>query len=584
MSDILAPTLGESVSEATVARWTKKPGDAVKKDEVLVELETDKVSLEVAAPADGVLGEIAAEEGSTVTAGQKLGAVDENGAAKPAPARGAAKPATGPNATAKLVTPTMAAPSAEEQPEPTPGKPAEQALALVTDTSAPGQEGGKPAPAKAASANGGSGSGVEVTVPTMGESVTEGTVGTWTRKVGDKVARDEVLVEIETDKVAVEIAAPADGTLSEITAEAGSTVTPNQVIACIGGASNVGTQQSSGAGADTPANEPPAAQKGPQPANLSPSVQRIVSENRLDPGAIQGTGPDGRITKGDALQASQTPQPQAKAAPQAPASQAPASQASAPQVRAPDPAPAPTPVAAASRPVGEREERVRMTRLRQTIARRLKDAQNAAAMLTTFNEVDMTNVMALRNQYKDSFEKKHGVKLGFMSFFTKACIAALKEVPDVNAEIDGPDVIYKNHYDIGVAVGTDRGLVVPVVRDADAMSLAEIEKAIGALGKKARDGKLAIEDMQGGTFTITNGGVYGSLMSTPILNAPQSGVLGMHNIVQRPMAVNGQVLIRPMMYLALSYDHRIVDGKGAVTFLVAVKNAIEDPQRMLLDV
>ena len=571
MSDILAPTLGESVSEATVARWTKKPGDAVKKDEVLVELETDKVSLEVAAPADGVLGEISAEEGATVTAGQKLGAVEENGAAKPAPAKGAAKPATGPNANAKLVTPTMAAPSAEEQPEPTPGKPAEQALAPVTDTSAPGQAGGKPGPAKTSSAD-----GVEVTVPTMGESVTEGTVGTWTRKVGDKVARDEVLVEIETDKVAVEIASPADGVLSEITAEAGATVTPNQVIARIGGASNIGAQQSSGAGDDTPANEPPAAQKGPQPVNLSPSVQRIVSENRLDPGAIQGTGPDGRITKGDALEASHAPPSEAKA---------PAPQAPVPQVRAPEAAPAPQPVvAAAPRPTGEREERVRMTRLRQTIARRLKDAQNAAAMLTTFNEVDMTNVMALRSQYKDSFEKKHGVKLGFMSFFTRACISALKEVPDVNAEIDGQDVIYKNHYDIGVAVGTDKGLVVPVVRDADELSLAGIEKAIGALGKKARDGKLAIEDMQGGTFTITNGGVYGSLMSTPILNAPQSGVLGMHNIVQRPMAVNGQVLIRPMMYLALSYDHRIVDGKGAVTFLVAVKNAIEDPQRMLLDV
>ncbi len=558
MSDILAPALGESVSEATVARWTKKPGDAVKKDEVLVELETDKVSLEVAAPADGVLGEISAEEGSTVTAGQKLGAVQENGAAKPAPAKGAAKPATG----AGPVTATAAAPGGEAQAEPAPGKPAEQAP--VADTRAPDR--------KAVSQGSGQGGGVEVTVPTMGESVTEGTMGAWTKKVGDKVARDEILVEIETDKVAVEISAPADGVLAEITAEVGSTVTPNQVIARIGGASNVGAQQSSGAGDDTPANEPPAAQKGPEPVNLSPSVQRIVAENKLDTGAIKGTGPDGRITKGDALDASQAPQPQAKApAPRAPEPM-------------PQPAPAPALVAAAPRPTDEREERVRMTRLRQTIARRLKDAQNAAAMLTTFNEVDMTNVMALRNQYKDSFEKKHGVKLGFMSFFTRACIAALKEVPDVNAEIDGQDVIYKNHYDIGVAVGTDKGLVVPVVRDADALSLAGIEKAIGALGKKARDGKLAIEDMQGGTFTITNGGVYGSLMSTPILNAPQSGVLGMHNIVQRPMAVNGQVLIRPMMYLALSYDHRIVDGKGAVTFLVAVKNAIEDPQRMLLDV
>ena len=575
MSDILAPTLGESVSEATVARWTKKPGDAVKKDEVLVELETDKVSLEVAAPSDGVLGEISAEEGATVTAGQKLGAVDENGASKPAPPKGAAKPATGSSATAKAVTPTFAAPSAEEQPEPTPGKPAEQALAPVADTRAPDARGANEG-APDQKAERGQGGGVEVTVPTMGESVTEGTMGAWTKKVGDKVARDEVLVEIETDKVAVEIAAPADGVLSEIVAQAGSTVTPNQVIARIGDASNVGVQQSSGAGDDTPANEPPAAQKGPPTANLSPSVQRVVAENKLDPSAIHGTGPDGRITKGDALEAAQARK--AAARPPEPA-QAPPSPA------APKATPADVPPAdAAPRPVAEREERVRMTRLRQTIARRLKDAQNAAAMLTTFNEVDMTNVMALRNQYKDSFEKKHGVKLGFMSFFTKACIAALKEVPDVNAEIDGQDVIYKNHYDIGVAVGTDRGLVVPVVRDADAMSLAEIEKAIGALGKKARDGKLAIEDMQGGTFTITNGGVYGSLMSTPILNAPQSGVLGMHNIVQRPMAVNGQVLIRPMMYLALSYDHRIVDGKGAVTFLVAVKNAIEDPQRMLLDV
>ena len=560
MSDILAPTLGESVSEATVARWTKKPGEPVKKDEVLVELETDKVSLEVAAPSDGVLGEITVEEGGAVTAGQKLGSVQENGAAQPAPkARGAA---------AKPATPTAAAPSAEEQPEPAPGKPPQPSSAPVADTRAPDQKGGS---------NGGEGAGVEVTVPTMGESVSEGTVGTWTKKVGDKVARDEVLVEIETDKVAVEVSSPADGVLSEIAAEAGSTVTPNQVIARIGGQAGEARQgqpiqQPSAAGIQTPANQPPAAQKGPPVANLSPSVQRIVAENKLDPSAIQGTGPDGRITKGDALEASQAPQPSAKAP--------------APQVRAPEPAPqpAPVPVATAPRPAAEREERVRMTRLRQTIARRLKDAQNAAAMLTTFNEVDMTNVMALRNQYKDSFEKKHGVKLGFMSFFTRACIAALKEVPDVNAEIDGQDVIYKNHYDIGVAVGTDKGLVVPVVRDADELSLAGIEKAIGALGKKARDGKLAIEDMQGGTFTITNGGVYGSLMSTPILNAPQSGVLGMHNIVQRPMAVNGQVLIRPMMYLALSYDHRIVDGKGAVTFLVAVKNAIEDPQRMLLDV
>ncbi|WP_374533186.1 2-oxoglutarate dehydrogenase complex dihydrolipoyllysine-residue succinyltransferase, partial [Phenylobacterium sp.] len=287
-----------------------------------------------------------------------------------------------------------------------------------------------------------------------------------------------------------------------------------------------------------------------------PSAQRIVAENNLDAGSIAGSGKGGRVTKGDALAALEA-RANAPAAPAAPA---------------------------APREIHEREERVRMTRLRQTIARRLKEAQNAAAMLTTFNEVDMSAVMALRNQYKDGFEKSHGVKLGFMSFFVKAVIHGLKHVPDVNAEIDGTDVIYKNHYDIGVAVGTDKGLVVPVLRDADELSLAGIEKGIGALGKKARDGQLALEDLQGGTFTISNGGVYGSLMSTPILNAPQSGILGMHKIQERPMAVNGQVVIRPMMYLALSYDHRIVDGQGAVTFLVKVKEAIEDPQRLLLDV
>ncbi len=423
----------------------------------------------------------------------------------------------------------------------------------------------------------------EVTVPTMGESVTEGAVGRWSKKVGDSVKRDEVLVEIETDKVAIEISSPADGVLSEILAKDGDTVTPNQVIARIGGAASGGgaapaAQQPSGAGEQTPANQPPAAQKTPEPApqaatagapqTLSPSVQRIVSETGLDPSTVQGTGKDGRLTKGDALAATRGGQAQAKA----PAA-APPVPPVVPQVQAP------------SAPRGDQpnEERVRMTRLRQTIARRLKEAQNTAAMLTTFNEVDMKTVMDLRTQYKDVFEKRHGVKLGFMSFFTRAVVAALKEVPAVNAEIDGQDLIYKNHYDIGVAVGTDKGLVVPVVRDADQLTLAGIEKAIGDLGKRARDGKLAIEDMQGGTFTITNGGIYGSLMSTPILNLPQAGVLGMHNIVQRPVAVDGKVEIRPMMYLALSYDHRIVDGKEAVTFLVAVKNAIEDPQRLLLD-
>jgi 2-oxoglutarate dehydrogenase E2 component (dihydrolipoamide succinyltransferase) len=286
-----------------------------------------------------------------------------------------------------------------------------------------------------------------------------------------------------------------------------------------------------------------------------PAAAKLMADNKLAAGSVPGTGKDGRVTKGDALAALE-----ARAA-----------------------APAPVAAAAAPRALHEREERVKMTRLRQTIARRLKEAQNTAAMLTTFNEVDMSAVMALRAQYKDVFEKQHGVKLGFMSFFVKACVAALKAIPDVNAEIDGQDVIYKNHYDIGVAVGTDKGLVVPVVRDADALNLAGIEKTIGDLGKRARNGQLAIEDMQGGTFTITNGGIYGSLMSTPILNAPQSGILGMHAIKERPMVINGKIEIRPMMYLALSYDHRIVDGAGAVTFLVKVKEAIEDPQRLLLE-
>ena len=411
----------------------------------------------------------------------------------------------------------------------------------------------------------------DIMTPALGESVTEATVARWTKKAGDSVKKDELLVELETDKVSLEVVAPEDGVLTEIVSEEGATIEPGTVLGRIGGAGAAAAKPAAKAeAAPAPAPEPapaPAPKPAPgpapvaaaePPAQLAPSVQRIVAENNLNPAAIAGSGKDGRITKGDALAALE-----ARAA-------------------APAPAAAAAPVAA--RAVHEREERVRMTRLRQTIARRLKEAQANAAMLTTFNEVDMSAVMALRNQYKDVFEKRHGVKLGFMSFFVKACVAALKDVPAVNAEIDGQDLIYKNHYDIGVAVGTERGLVVPVVRDSDVLSLAGIEKAIGDLGKKARDGALALEDLQGGTFTISNGGVYGSLMSTPILNAPQSGILGMHKIQDRPMAVNGQVVIRPMMYLALSYDHRVVDGQGAVTFLVKVKEHIEDPQRLLLDI
>ena len=400
----------------------------------------------------------------------------------------------------------------------------------------------------------------DIMTPALGESVTEATVARWAKKPGEAVRKDEILVELETDKVSLEVAAPADGVLESISAEEGATVEPGALLGRVTeGAAAAKPAAAPAPKAEAPKAEAPKPAPAPAPAAaaapLAPSAQRIVAENNLDAAAIAGTGKAGRVTKGDALAAL--------------------------EARAAAPAAAPAP--SAPREIHEREQRVRMTRLRQTIARRLKEAQNAAAMLTTFNEVDMTNVMALRNQYKDVFEKSHGVKLGFMSFFVKSVVQALKHVPDVNAEIDGTDIIYKNHYDISVAVGTEKGLVTPVVRDADAMSLADIEKAIGALGKKARDGQLSMDDLQGGTFTISNGGVYGSLMSSPILNPPQSGILGMHKIQERPMVVNGQIVARPMMYLALSYDHRIVDGQGAVTFLVKVKEAIEDPQRLLLD-
>ncbi len=394
---------------------------------------------------------------------------------------------------------------------------------------------------------------IEFRVPALGESVTEATIGKWFKQVGDAVKADEPMVELETDKVTVEVPAPASGRLASIAVEPGTTVNVGALLGAI---------EEGAAGAVAPAKKVEAvAAKAEAP--LSPAVRKLVAENKVDASAVAGSGKDGRITKGDVIGHLAKPA-EAK-----------------PAVIPPAPAPvARVPVVPAD---GSREERVRMSRLRQTIARRLKDAQNTAAMLTTFNEADMTAVMTLRNQFKDMFEKKHNTKLGFMGFFVRACIQALKDIPAVNAEIDGEDIIYKNFYNIGVAVGTDKGLVVPVVRDADQMSLATIEKTIADYGKKARDGQLQIADMQGGTFTISNGGVYGSLMSTPILNAPQSGILGMHKIQERPIAVNGQVVIRPMMYLALSYDHRIVDGKEAVTFLVRVKEGLEDPQRALLD-
>jgi 2-oxoglutarate dehydrogenase E2 component (dihydrolipoamide succinyltransferase) len=395
----------------------------------------------------------------------------------------------------------------------------------------------------------------DIKVPTLGESVVEATIGKWFKQEGDTVVADEPLVELETDKVTVEVPAPASGKLEKIMATAGTTVTIGALLGSIAEAAAGAAPTPPTPKAATPA---PAAKAAEQP--LSPAVRKAVVENKINPAEIAATGKDGRITKGDVITHLEKPAAAPLAVPQAPA------------------------VAVATAPATRgTEERVKMTRLRATIARRLKDAQNTAAMLTTFNEVDMTAVMALRNQYKDVFEKKHGTKLGFMSFFVKAAIQALKDVPAVNAEIDGEDLVYKNYYHIGVAVGTDKGLVVPVVKNADMLSFAGIEQTIAGYGKKARDGQLTIADMQGGTFTISNGGIYGSLMSTPILNAPQSGILGMHKIQDRPIAVNGQVVIRPMMYLALSYDHRIVDGKEAVTFLVRIKEGLEDPQRALLD-
>jgi 2-oxoglutarate dehydrogenase E2 component (dihydrolipoamide succinyltransferase) len=426
----------------------------------------------------------------------------------------------------------------------------------------------------------------EIRVPTLGESVSEATIGRWFKKPGDAVKADEPLVELETDKVTLEVNAPAAGTLGDILAKDGETVTPGAVLGSI----TDGAGASSAPAAAAPAPAQPAAKAAvdslppaktgtggvaqaygnageaapsgtvAQASPNGPAVARIAAESGIDPARVAGTGRDGRVTKGDMLAAIATGGP------------------------APAPASAPVQMRAPSAPDdASREERVRMTKLRQTIARRLKDAQNTAAMLTTFNDVDMGAVMQMRSQYKDVFEKKHGVKLGFMGFFTKAVIQALKEIPAVNAEIDGQDLVYKNYYHVGIAVGTEKGLVVPVVRDADRLSIAGIEKTIADFGKRARDGKLGIDEMQGGTFTITNGGIYGSLMSTPILNAPQSGILGMHRIEERPVVKNGQIVARPMMYLALSYDHRIVDGKEAVTFLVRVKEALEDPARLVLD-
>ena len=500
-TEIRVPTLGESVTEATVATWFKAAGDNVAVDEMLCELETDKVTVEVPSSVAGTLAEIIAAEGNTVGVDALLCVIGDGASAAPA----ASKPAAATSAAAR-----------------------------------------QPAPASA----------LDVLVPTLGESVTEATVTTWFKAVGDAVAQDEMLCELETDKVSVEVPAPAPGVLSEILAAEGSTVAANAKLAVLAASSDAANAAPIAA-TNTTAK---AAAAGPADIEDAPSAKKAMAEAGLDRSAVTGTGRDGRVMKSDVAQA--------------------AAATAAPTTSDAAPAAPRAPVAADD---AAREERVKMTRLRQTIARRLKDSQNTAAMLTTYNEVDMGPVMELRNTYKEQFLKKHGVKLGFMSFFTKACCHALREVPEVNAEIDGTDIVYKDFVHMGIAAGTPTGLVVPVIRDADAMSFATIEKSIAEKGARARDGKLSMAEMQGGTFTISNGGVYGSLMSSPILNPPQSGILGMHKIQDRPMAINGEVEIRPMMYLALSYDHRIVDGKGAVTFLVRVKEALEDPRRLLMD-
>ncbi|MCC5992689.1 MAG: 2-oxoglutarate dehydrogenase complex dihydrolipoyllysine-residue succinyltransferase [Rhodobacteraceae bacterium] len=500
-TEVRVPTLGESVSEATIATWFKKPGDAVAVDEMLCELETDKVTVEVPSPVAGTLSEIVAAEGETVGVDALLAMIAEPGAA--------AAPSD--------------APKAQD----------------------------KPAPAASEAAE-----AVDVMVPALGESVTEATVASWFKQPGDSIAQDEMLCELETDKVSVEVPSPAAGVLSEILAEEGSTVAAGAKLAVISG--------SAAAAAAAPARADDAPAASGRDVEDAPSAKKLMAEKGLTPDQVTGTGRDGRIMKEDVQKAGAAP-------------------AAAPTVPTPTDAPKAAPRAAVPADDAAREERVKMTRLRQTIARRLKDAQNTAAMLTTYNEADMGGIMELRNEYKEMFEKKHGVKMGFMSFFVKACCHALMEVPEVNAEIDGTDVVYKNYVHMGVAVGTPTGLVVPVLRDAHKMGFAEIEKRIAEMGKRARDGKLSMAEMQGGSFTISNGGVYGSLMSSPILNPPQSGILGMHKIQERPMVVKGQIVARPMMYLALSYDHRIVDGKGAVTFLVRVKEALEDPRRLLMD-
>jgi len=507
--DIKVPQLPESVADATVATWHVKPGDKVSRDQNLVDIETDKVVLEVVAPADGVIGEIIAEEGATVGAEEVIGKLEEGD-----------------------------------------GAPAEKSEAKADDKKADKKD-DKPAAKKAS----GSGEKLEVKVPQLPESVADATIATWHVKAGEAVTRDQNLVDIETDKVVLEVVAPADGVLAEIKQEEGATVGADDVIGIVEAGASAGSSDSAKESAGDSKEE--AADEGDSEV-AGPAVRRMLAENNLKVSDVKGTGKGGRVTKEDVEK--HLKEGSAKKSEPAKAANA----------------PAPT--------AGDRDQkRVPMTRLRKTIAKRLLEAKNATAMLTTFNEVNMKPIMDLRSKYKDEFEKRHDTRLGFMGFYVKAVTEALKRFPEVNASIDGDDIVYHNYFDISIAVSTPRGLVTPVLRDTDKMSIADIENGIRDLAIKGRDGKLTMDDMQGGNFTITNGGVFGSLLSTPILNPPQSAILGMHKIQDRPMAVDGKVEILPMMYLALSYDHRIVDGKESVGFLVTIKELLEDPQRLLLD-
>ncbi len=592
-TDITVPTLGESVSEATVAQWLKKQGDKVEMDEAIVELETDKVTLEVNAAAAGTIGEVLVQEGDTVEPGAILGKIEEGEVAPAAASQESRSAKTEEGRSAKS------------------GDGEARETAEAAPVSSDGGAGGEAAE--------GEGEDVEVPVPTLGESVSEATVAQWLKQPGDSVAADEAIAELETDKVTLEVNAPAAGTLKDHAVAEGETVTPGAILARItkgGKAAAKPAAEPAKAQAEPAAEPQPASEPGPaegeaatapeggfdpnraprtqgrvtrqdlesflsdgpatmRPEDLSPAVRKAVQDHNVDPTRVAGTGVGGRLTKQDVLdfvegKTSPLTIPSAPAREAAPSETKPA----APTADAPAEARAEAPA--------KREERVKMSRLRQTIAKRLKEAQNTAAMLTTFNEIDMTAVNALRARYKEDFEKAHGTRLGMTCFFAKAIVQALKENPAVNARIEGDEMVYSHHYDIGMAVSTPQGLMVPVVREVDKKSMAEIEDTLRELGKRGRDGKLKMEEMQGATFSMTNGGVFGSLLSTPILNPPQSGILGMHKIQDRPMAVNGKVEIRPMMYVALSYDHRIIDGREAVTFLVRVKECLEDPARLLL--